>query len=188
MGCDRYLNERFFAIWPLVFLSSFMTCYSDTCSHYRYQPLPGFKWNIGMGDSSNYPIGIGELSRQTHCKIETIRYYEHQELMPQPPRTAGGHRLYSAAMLGRLVFIRRSRELGFSMNEVRQLLSLVDGEQVSCERVKTIAEHHLQDIKAKIADLSKMQRTLKELASRCSGDDVPDCPIIEDLSGRGVAR
>ena len=128
-----------------------------------------------------YPIGIGELSRRTACKIETIRYYEQQELMPEPPRTEGGHRLYNAEMVGRLQFIRRSRELGFSMDEIRQLLSIVDGKQVSCERVKTIAEEHLQDIKAKISDLRKMQRTLSDLASRCSGDDVPDCPIIDVL-------
>lgn len=141
-----------------------------------------------MRNRRDFPIGIGELSKQTNCKIETIRYYEQQELMPKPPRTVGGHRLYNATMLGRLLFIRRSRELGFSMNEVRQLLSLVDGEQISCERVNAIAEHHLQDINAKIADLRKMHRTLKELAGRCSGDDVPDCPIIEDLLGHGVSR
>lgn len=134
-----------------------------------------------MTETSRYPIGIGKLSKRTGCKIETIRYYEQQGLMPEPPRTVGGHRLYTAVMVGRLLFIRRSRELGFSMLEVRQLLSLVDGEQVSCERVKTIAEEHLRDIRTKIADLRKMQRTLGDLASRCSGEDVPDCPIIEVL-------
>jgi MerR family mercuric resistance operon transcriptional regulator len=84
-------------------------------------------------------------------------------------------------MVGRLVFVRRCRELGFSMNEIRQLLSLVDREQVSCERVKTIADEHRRDIRSKIADLRKMERTLRELSSRCSGLDVPDCPIIEVL-------
>ncbi|MDH3747545.1 MAG: helix-turn-helix domain-containing protein [Gammaproteobacteria bacterium] len=130
---------------------------------------------------SRYPIGIGELSKQTACKVETIRYYEQQALMPPPPRTDGGHRLYNADMVGRLKFIRRSRELGFSMDEIRQLLSLVDGKQISCERVKSIAEAHLQDINAKIRDLKKMQRTLSDLAGRCSGKDVPDCPIIDVL-------
>ena len=93
----------------------------------------------------------------------------------------GGHRLYSKELIERLVFIRRSRELGFSMDEIRQLLSLVDGEQVSCERVKHIADEHLRDVRSKIADLKKMERTLKDLSSQCSGDDVPDCPIIEVL-------
>ena len=106
-----------------------------------------------MAATSSFPIGIGELSKQTGCKIETIRYYEQQTLMPEPSRTDGGHRLYSQEMRGRLLFIRRSRELGFSMNEIRGLLSLVDGEQVSCERVKTIAEDHLRDIREKITDL-----------------------------------
>ena len=110
-----------------------------------------------MATASTFPIGIGELSNQTGCKVETIRYYEQQSLMPKPPRTDGGHRLYSEKMLGRLLFIRRSRELGFSMEEIRDLLSLVDGEQVSCERVKSMAETHLRDIRAKIADLRRMK-------------------------------
>lgn len=137
-----------------------------------------------MTHARRYPIGIGELSKQTGCKIETIRYYEQQQLMPPPPRTDGGHRLYTAEMEGRLMFIRRSRELGFSMDEIRGLLSLVDGEQISCERVKAIAETHLRDIRAKISDLKKMQRTLSELASQCSGENVPDCPIIDVLQKR----
>jgi MerR family mercuric resistance operon transcriptional regulator len=134
-----------------------------------------------MAVKARYPIGIGELSRQTGCKVETIRFYEQQGLMPDPPRTDGGHRLYSFELAGRLGFIRRSRELGFSMHEIRELLSLVDRQQVSCEKVKSIAEDHLRDIRAKIADLRKMQRTLRDLAGRCSGQDVPDCPIIEVL-------
>lgn len=136
-----------------------------------------------MPETSRYPIGIGQLSKETGCKIETIRYYEQQALMPPPPRTDGGHRLYNAAMAGRLKLIRRGRELGFSMDEIRQLLSLVDREQVSCERVKTIAEAHLTDIEAKIGDLRKIERSLRALADKCSGADVPECPIIDDLQG-----
>ena len=122
-----------------------------------------------MTQTRHYPIGIGELSKRTNCKIETIRFYEHQGMLPEPPRTGGGHRLYDEEMAGRLLFIRRSRELGFSMDEVRQLLSLVDGKQISCERVKAIADEHLRDIRTKIADLRKMQRTLTDIAGRCSG-------------------
>jgi MerR family mercuric resistance operon transcriptional regulator len=134
-----------------------------------------------MATAVRFPIGIGELSRQTGCKVETIRYYELQSLMPKPARTHGGHRLYTEKMRGRLMFIRRSRELGFSMGEIRDLLSLVDGEQVSCERVKLIAEEHLEDIRAKITDLKRMQESLSDLANRCSGEDIPDCPIIDSL-------
>jgi MerR family mercuric resistance operon transcriptional regulator len=134
-----------------------------------------------MADVGSFPMGIGRLSSQTGCRAETIRYYEQRQLMPEPPRTAGGHRLYTEAMRGRLLFIRRGRELGFSVDEIKQMLSLVDGAEVSCERVKSIAEVHLADIKAKISDLRKMQRSLNELAVRCSGRDVPECPIIDDL-------
>ena len=126
-------------------------------------------------------LSIGKVAAQTACNIETIRFYEKEGLLPPPGRTEGGHRLYTTEMVGRLVFVRRCRELGFSMAEIRQLLSLVDGDQVSCERVKDIADLHLLDIRSKIADLGKMERTLRDLSSQCSGDDVPQCPIIEVL-------
>jgi MerR family mercuric resistance operon transcriptional regulator len=126
-------------------------------------------------------VTIGKVAKQTGCHIETIRFYEKEALLPHPDRSEGGHRLYSTQLIERLVFIRRCRELGFSMDEIRQLLSLVDGEQVSCQRVQHIADEHLRDVRAKIADLKKMERSLDELSSQCSGDDVPDCPIIEVL-------
>ncbi len=126
-------------------------------------------------------LPIGKVAARTGCNIETIRFYEKEGLLPPPGRTEGGHRLYTTEMVGRLVFVRRCRELGFSMAEIRQLLSLVDGDQVSCERVKDIADQHLLDIRSKIADLRKMERTLRDLSSQCSGDDVPQCPIIEVL-------
>lgn len=128
-------------------------------------------------------LTIGKVAQQTRCNIETIRYYERESLLPAPQRTPGGHRLYNESMIKRLVFIRRSRELGFSMAEVRQLLSVVDGDVVSCEKVKGIAENHLHDIKTRIADLRKMQRILGELSLQCSGENVPECPIIEVLQG-----
>jgi len=112
---------------------------------------------------------------------ETIGYYESVTFMPAPARSGGGHRVYADSHLQRLYFIRRCREIGFSLDEIRDLLSLVDGPQVSCERVKLIAEDHLRDIRAKIADLRKMERTLDALSTQCSGDDVPECPIIEAL-------
>ena len=130
---------------------------------------------------SDNRLSIGKVAARTGCHIETIRYYEKEDLLPAPGRTQGGHRLYTADLVERLVFIRRSRELGFSMEEIRQLLSLVDGDQVSCDRVQTIAEAHLDDIRSKIADLRKMENSLCELSSQCSGDDVPECPIIAVL-------
>ena len=126
-------------------------------------------------------LTIGKVAEQTGCHIETIRYYEKEKLLPSPDRSEGGNRLYSTPLIERLIFIRRSRELGFSMAEIRELLTVVDGKQVSCERVKQVADAHLYDIQAKIADLRRMQKTLKELSNQCSGSDVPDCPIIEAL-------
>lgn len=124
---------------------------------------------------------IGKVAGYTGCKVETIRYYEKEGVLPEPERTEGGHRLYSVEIVKRLVFIRRCRELGFSMDEIRQLLSIVDAERVSCEQVKTITDLHIQDIKLKIRDLKKMERTLSGLSNRCSGKDIPDCPIIDVL-------
>lgn len=130
---------------------------------------------------SNDRLTIGKVAEQTGCHIETIRYYEKENLLPPPGRSAGGHRLYTSDLIERLVFIRRSRELGFSMQEIRELLSVVDGRQVSCERVKNLADTHLKDIRSKISDLRRMETTLRELSNQCSGDDVPECPIIEAL-------
>ncbi len=130
---------------------------------------------------SDKRLTIGKVADQTGCHIETIRYYEKEGLLPPPDRSQGGNRLYTASLIERLVFIRRSRELGFSMIEIRELLSVVDGDQVSCERVKHLADTHLDDIRSKISDLRRMERTLKTLSNQCSGDDVPECPIIEAL-------
>lgn len=130
---------------------------------------------------SNDRLTIGKVAEQTGCHIETIRYYEKEDLLPPPGRSAGGHRLYTSDLIERLVFIRRSRELGFSMQEIRELLSVVDGHHVSCERVKNLADTHLSDIRSKISDLRRMETTLRELSNQCSGDDVPECPIIEAL-------
>ncbi len=126
-------------------------------------------------------VTIGGLSKQTGCNIETIRYYERIGLLPKPPRTEGGHRLYEREQIKRLVFIRRSRELGFSLDEIRTLLRLVDGKRYTCQEVKTLTEEHLGDIKKKIADLKKLQKTLGEISAQCQGGQVPECPIIDAL-------
>jgi MerR family mercuric resistance operon transcriptional regulator len=126
-------------------------------------------------------LSRGNLAQRSGVNSETVRYYEKIALLPTPDRSAGGHRVYQEDDLQRLCFIRRCREMGISLEEIRGLLSLVDGQQVSCERVKCIADEHLQDIKKKISDLEKMEKTLRTLSSSCSGDDVPECPIIESL-------
>jgi len=124
---------------------------------------------------------IGELSRQTGVNIETIRYYERVKMLPTPPRTEGGRRVYEAAQLHTLKFIRRSRELGFTLNEVRNLLSLVEGGH-TCSEVKAATLSHLTTIRAKIADLRRMERTLAETAALCKEGDTQHCPIVDALS------
>jgi MerR family transcriptional regulator, mercuric resistance operon regulatory protein len=125
-------------------------------------------------------LSIGTLSRRTGVHIETVRYYEKIGLLPPPPRTEGGHRLYSDDQLKRMTFIRRSRELGFTLDEIRNLLGLVEG-GYTCGEVRNAALTHLKDIRRKIADLRRMERTLAETAARCEGGDAPECPIMDAL-------
>lgn len=126
--------------------------------------------------------GIGALSKRTGVKIETIRYYERIGIMPEPPRTEGGQRVYDHGHLSRLAFIRRSRELGFSLDDIRALLKLVDGGDYTCGEVRDMTVAHIADVRRKIADLRRMERVLKDMAAKCEGGDVPECPIVEALS------
>lgn len=125
-------------------------------------------------------LGIGELSRLAQVHVETIRYYERIGLMPSPPRTDGGRRSYGAGHRRRLVFIRRSRELGFSLDEIRNLLRLAE-EGAACGEVRAAALAHLADIRRKLADLRRMARVLADTAARCAGGDARSCPIIDAL-------
>lgn len=124
---------------------------------------------------------IGQLSDETNCKIETIRYYETIGLLPAPARSSGGYRIYDGTHLRRLAFIRRSRTLGFTIDEIRALLSLVDGGDYSCRDVKEITMAHVERIRQNIADLKKLEKTLSAIAFRCDGDAAPECPIIDAL-------
>ena len=126
-------------------------------------------------------ITRGKLAKLTGSNIETIRYYERIGLMPAPPRSAGGHRIYDGDHVRRLTFIRRSRELGFTQDEVRSLLGLVDGGDYTCAEVQGICLDHAADIGRRIADLRAMQRTLRGMAAECEGGAVPDCPIVDAL-------
>ena len=126
-------------------------------------------------------LSIGQLSRLTGVGIETIRYYEKISLLPKPPRTEGGHRLYSKDNFKKLIFIRRSRELGFTLEETRNLLSMVDG-GYTCGQMQKAAVDHLKTIRSKIKDLRRMERTLADTAARCKGGAAPDCPIVDVLS------
>jgi len=126
-------------------------------------------------------LAIGEVSRISGCKVETIRYYERIGLLSPPPRTAGRHRLYFRDHVKRLVFIRRARDLGFSLDEIRSLLGLSGDGAPNCEAVREITLAHARDIRRKIDDLERMDRALRQLAEQCDDGAVALCPVIEAL-------
>ena len=126
-------------------------------------------------------IGIGEMSRQTGVGIETIRYFEKIGMMPPPGRSEGGNRQYNNDHLQRLFFINRCRQIGFSQNEIKALLLMVDAKDITCSEVHNITVEHIRDIKKKIRDLRKLEKVLTKMANEFSRGDIPDCPIIETL-------
>ena len=126
-------------------------------------------------------IKRGELAKVSGCNIETIRYYEKIGIMPDPPRSTKGYRSYDDAHVKRLKFVMRSRDLGFSLEEVRGLLGLVDDRSRTCAEVQIIAEDHLTDVQAKIADLQRIERVLSDTVARCTGDAAPECAVIDAL-------
>ncbi len=124
---------------------------------------------------------IGELSRLSGVKIETIRYYEKIGIMPEPGRTPSGYRQFGHQHLKRLSFVRKSRNLGFTLKEVRALLSMVDQDNFSCGEIHAITLEHLAEIDAKMAALRKLKSVLGRMANQCSQGDVPECPVIDAL-------
>jgi Cu(I)-responsive transcriptional regulator len=127
-------------------------------------------------------LAIGDLAKRTGTKVETIRYYERIGLLPEPGRTEGNYRAYDNGHLGRLSFIRRARDLGFSLDQVRELLGLADQRDRSCDAVDIIARQHLVEVERKIADLSVLREELADLIGRCRRGTVAECRIIETLA------
>jgi MerR family transcriptional regulator, mercuric resistance operon regulatory protein len=138
-------------------------------------------------DSRAKAFSIGELSRLTGVNIETIRYYERIELRPAAPRTGGGRRVYGPEERRLLTFIRRARDLGFALTEIRTLLSLGAPGDASCAEVKEVASAHLESVRAKLADLQRLEYMLADAVSRCTGDTAPACPVLEILDYRANA-
>jgi len=130
------------------------------------------------------PWSIGELSGMTGVKIETIRYYERIGMLPAPPRSGSGRRLYGSTGVRTLAFIRRARELGFPLDEIRALMRLGGPGKASCGEVRHIATRHLADIRSKISDLRKLERLLATTVARCSGTTAPECPVLDILDVR----
>jgi MerR family mercuric resistance operon transcriptional regulator len=131
---------------------------------------------------------IGELAKRSGVKIETIRYYERVKMLVPPPRTASGRRVYDPTDQRILLFIRRSRELGFSLDEIRALLKLGGPEKATCREVREIAAHRLNDIREKIHDLKKLERLLSKTIARCTGNTAPDCPVLDVLDIQRVQK
>lgn len=143
-----------------------------------------------MAISGKRGFSVGELATASGCKVETVRYYEKIGLMPEPPRTTGGHRLYSLNLLKRLTFIRRSRELGFPIEQIRELLRFIDEPGHTCSEVNEMAMLHTRAVQEKIDDLKRLQKALNDMAARCKGKGyaLEDCPIIDALFDEGKER
>ena len=125
---------------------------------------------------------IGEAAQLSDVSAKMIRHYESIGLIPEADRTFAGYRIYSDADVHRLQFIRRSRNLGFSIKQIQSLLGLWDDRSRASAEVKKLAQAHVDELTAKINEMQAMQRTLQELALRCQGNDRPDCPILDDLA------
>lgn len=128
-------------------------------------------------------VTIGEAARQSGVSAKMLRHYESLGLLANVARTDSGYRLYTAADVHTLRFIKRSRDLGFSMLEIAELVNLWQNHSRASASVKQIAQKHLESLAQRIEGMQAMQRSLQTLLKHCHGDDRPDCPILDDLSG-----
>lgn len=138
-----------------------------------------------MEQASFQPLSIGGVSARTGCKVETIRYYEKVGLIDPPERTAGGYRQYRREHIDRIAFIRRCRELGFSLVQIEALLAIAsDAANHTRAEVKQLVHQHIEDIQSKISDLQRLTRALHEMETHCDGAlaSASDCPILDALS------
>ena len=135
--------------------------------------------------AADHPLKRGALAKRFGCNIETIRYYETIALLDEPDRTASGHRVYAPKDQARLGFILRARELGFSVEELRSLLSLSDSHDYTCGEVLTLTERHLDDVRQKITYLRRLEQTLVDVSAKCDGGNAPSCPVMDALVDNG---
>jgi len=133
-------------------------------------------------DFTNDSLTIGQLAQQAGVGVETLRYYERQKLIPEPPRRSSGYREYPPETVNRIRFIRRAKELGFSLKEIDELLTLRAESEDQCAEVLARAQGKIADISQRIASLERMKRALEQLASSCSEPATSgDCPILDAL-------
>lgn len=136
----------------------------------------------------NSQFSIGRLARETGCKVQTIRWYEEIGLMPEPRRTPGNQRIYGPEHAARLAFIRHARELGFPLDDVREMLAMGDLPGESCEAVDAVARRHLSQVKGRIERLKGLEAELERMIEQCRGGTVADCRIIGVLSDYSHAQ
>ena len=141
-----------------------------------------------MRSEDHGELTIGTLAKSTGCRPETVRYYERVGVLPEPARSRGGQRRYRREHVKRLRFVRRARELGFPLDEVRGLLWLVDEPGHTCAEVEEVTRGHLDAVRSRLADLRALERVLDRIVAQCKGGTVPECPVIDALSGDALAR
>ena len=129
-------------------------------------------------------MNIGEVAKQSQVNSKMIRRYEELGIIPKAGRNLSGYRQYSETDVHILRFVKRARELGFTMKDIKQLISLWRNKSRASSQVKTLATKHITELELKLAEINSMLGTLKHLAKNCHGDHRPDCPILEDLSKR----
>jgi MerR family transcriptional regulator, copper efflux regulator len=132
------------------------------------------------------PFNVGEAARLSNVSAKMVRHYESLGLLPKVSRTDSGYRQYTGKEVHTLRFIRRARDLGFSMAEIAELLALWQNQRRSSANVKRIASAHIAALEEKMAEMAAMRKTLQHLVHCCSGDDRPDCPILEELGQPGM--
>jgi MerR family copper efflux transcriptional regulator len=132
-------------------------------------------------------MNIGEAAQASGVSAKMIRHYEENGLVPKVARTAAGYRVYREADVHVLRFVRRARDLGFSLAEIKALLGLWGNRRRASGDVKRLAQRHVEELDRRIGEMQAMRRTLVDLAKHCHGDDRPDCPILDDLAGEHAA-
>ncbi len=133
-------------------------------------------------------MNIGQAAEQSGLSAKMIRYYEASGLLSPAQRSTSGYRLYGKEDLHTLAFIKRSRDLGFSLHEVGQLLTLWQDRQRASADVKALARGHIDELNRKIEEMASLRDTLQQLVEHCHGDDRPDCPILRDLAAGGIGQ
>jgi MerR family mercuric resistance operon transcriptional regulator len=131
-------------------------------------------------------LAIGAVARRAGVNVETIRYYEREGIVPKPARSAGGQRIYDAVDADRLAFVRRARELGFTLGEIRELARLAAVPTAACDQVLAMTRAHLGEVRQKLRDLRRLEAVLARLAAQCAHGRPRACPVIEALAGRAA--